>query len=142
MREAAASVSSGPDPMNIALVDNTSLFGTHMLCQQGATREKGAGNPPPPSTRNTTEWVRVISVLDAKFRSDKDAMSEPMHPMYWGQRALAGCNGAAAVASVGSGLTKFSCALALRGCWRNPGRAAKRRPDQAIADQTGTALSD
>ncbi|MDQ1307147.1 MAG: hypothetical protein QG671_2979 [Actinomycetota bacterium] len=35
-----------------------------------------------------------------------------MHPMYWGQRALASCNFAAAIAAANPGLNKHTCTMA------------------------------
>lgn len=104
----AASSGSQPD---VRIVDNVDLFDGHRLCELNSTRADGIGNPPPLSTQAGTEWVRNISIADLKLRSDKDALTEPMHPMYWGQRALAACNRAAAQAPDGTAPRTYTCTL-------------------------------
>lgn len=111
MTEGAYRAAESGGQSDIRVVDNTELFDGHLLCQDGATRMDGEGNPPPESTQINTEWVRLISIGDAKWRSNKDALTEPVHPMYWGQRALAGCNRAAANSPNGEGPQMFTCTL-------------------------------
>lgn len=114
MQQAASQVSAR-DGMQIVTVDNKNLFNNHLLCQKDTTRMEGTGvfgETPPPQTRDTSEWVRAISIADVVYRDDQDAKSEAMHPMYWGQRALAQCNEAAATASMNnSALAKYGCTL-------------------------------
>lgn len=114
MVEAAQAVSTNSG-MRISTVDNRSLFNKHLLCQDGTTRMDGTGKVgllPPPDTRDTTEWVRAISIADQLYRDDADAKTEAMHPMYWGQRALANCNEAAVNAgSTAETFAQYTCTL-------------------------------
>lgn len=111
----AATTAASTGGMNIAMVDNTNLFNSHRLCQQGAVQNRmnGAGTPTI-ATRTGTEWIRGISIWDQLWWGSTypDRLQEAMHPMYWGQRALAGCNFAAATAAGRPGLNKYACTMA------------------------------
>ncbi|MEI8082146.1 MAG: hypothetical protein WCI74_09915, partial [Actinomycetes bacterium] len=77
----------------ITVLDTDTVFAGHLLCQKGTSQGlDGIGTPDWAKTGKTTEWVRRISVSEAKFSPRRAVYrSEPMHPTYWGQRALAAC---------------------------------------------------
>lgn len=100
---------------NVAVIDNTELFQGHKLCQNGATRTAdGTGAPPPtnaPDTFTTTEWVRGISVIQAE-EAFTDQTTVGMHPMFWGQRALAACAATASVQMPATpSFSQYTCSL-------------------------------
>jgi len=81
----------------VTVLDTDALFAGHELCANGAAQTKvgGIGAPPWKPTGVDTEWVRRINVGEQKLTKLPIQLTEPMHPMYWGQRALAQCTLAA-----------------------------------------------
>ncbi|MEI6622101.1 MAG: hypothetical protein WCP28_09370 [Actinomycetes bacterium] len=78
----------------LTFLDADSVLNEHLLCQKGTVGgADGMGsNPSWDRTGKSTEWVRRISVSEMVFSpSDAIYRGEPMHPVYWGQRALAAC---------------------------------------------------
>lgn len=110
-----AQYASADGALNLVVVDNTELFAGHRLCEDKANRTgDGTGNPPPtksPDTFTTTEWVRGISITQA-VGPTTDQSTAAMHPMYWGQRALAACAARASAAMPANpSFTKVTCGL-------------------------------
>ena len=103
LKDAIVTASSKFSDIPITVLNNDSIFNGHLLCQKGTSRgADGMGTPDWGKTGKTTEWVRRISVSEAKLSPRKAPYrSEPMHPMYWGQRALATCT----LAAINSPLT-------------------------------------
>ncbi len=85
----------------VTILDTTDTFAGHRLCgkqTQGATayRKGQAGKTPPWQADNGqgTEWVTYISRTEM-LRGNIYQQQMPLHPNYWGQRALASCVAAA-----------------------------------------------
>lgn len=108
----------------ITMLDTDQLLDGHRLCEKGATQSRdGVGqNPSYSELGRTTEWVRRINVSEQKFpfaQKVEASLTEPMHPMYWGQRALAQCT-LAAIGSPRNTMTE-TCSLPAGGGTTNSG---------------------
>lgn len=81
----------------VVQLDTTDTFNGHRLCEKGTQgavnyQANQAGRTPPWQDNNGkgTEWVTYVSRSAAIFGNVYQA-SMPLHPNYWGQRALASC---------------------------------------------------
>lgn len=81
----------------IVQIDTTRTFEGHRLCEKGTVgatnyQAKQASRTPPWQEDNGkgTEWITYVSRTAALFGNVYQA-SMPLHPNYWGQRALAAC---------------------------------------------------
>ncbi len=81
----------------IVQIDTTDTFKGHRLCEKGTVgatnyQANQASRTPPWQKDNGTgtEWVTYVSRSAALFGNVYQA-SMPLHPNYWGQRALAAC---------------------------------------------------
>lgn len=107
----------------VTYVDNTNAFAGHKLCEGGVvdgpwnvktvnhisadpahsnaltTAEYAIGSPAPANAGyngQKSEWATPVILSDQL--SNDDRTQNPLHPNYWGQRALAACNDAALAA--------------------------------------------
>ncbi len=82
---------------HVRVEDSSGLFSGHRLCDKTTDRvtttvKPGVQNPPKwTEVGKKSEWVTDISVWEALTTSNLHLLTEPMHPNYWGQRALAAC---------------------------------------------------
>lgn len=85
-------------------LDHTNTFEGHRLCQDGAVNttfnyEGGVANGPGdaetkakwgPGNGQNTEWATGIVAVD-QLSGSQHQKQNPLHPNYWGQRALSAC---------------------------------------------------
>ncbi len=81
----------------VVQIDTTKTFEGHRLCEKGTIgatnyQAKQASRTPPWQDDNGkgTEWITYVSRTAALFGNVYQA-AMPLHPNYWGQRALAAC---------------------------------------------------
>lgn len=96
----------------VTLLDTSKTFQDHGLCgkaTEGATNYPTgqAGKMPPFRDDNgrKTEWVTYVARLE-QLSGNGYQKSMPLHPNYWGQRALSACM---TLATEAVGATEFSC---------------------------------
>ncbi len=86
--------------VRMTFLDVEYLFEGHLLCEKGTTQTFGnvVAAPNWKEGGQSVEWVRRINICEQEGLCTGDDPSkknmygsEPMHPTYWGQRALAAC---------------------------------------------------
>ncbi len=97
MRQGLVSAKAALGDTQVTILENGEAFAGHRLCQDGtlgATRyAKGqAGKEPTWQDNNgkKTEWITPV-VLTEQATGNVYQASMPLHPNYWGQRALSDC---------------------------------------------------
>lgn len=83
----------------LTILDDGNAFAGRRLCDRNTDRTTTSASPgvvSPPDWNKAgkdSEWISEVILWDQLFDVDDKLhkVTEPMHPTYWGQRALAGC---------------------------------------------------
>lgn len=97
MRKGLEDAREALDSTQLVVLETSKTFDGHMLCQKGTEGDvnyaKGqAGREPLWKNNNgkNTEWITYVTRLD-QVSGNQYQKQYPLHPNYWGQRALADC---------------------------------------------------